>query len=520
MNMVPGRLACALTLLALAACGGGSGGGGPGGPGGPPPTPVHGTLLQDPPHFVALVSAPDLLLNLGATSVQALAVLAVAPVCDVAIFHLEYETLGGAGEATTASGALMVPVGIDAICNGARPIVLYAHGTSTDRNFDISDLLVQKNAEGTVLAALFASQGYIVVAPNYAGYDTSMLAYHPFINAAQQAGEMMDILSAARTALPDAQGVLASDGGRLFITGYSEGGYVAMATHRAMQAAGMTVTASAPMSGPYAIAAFDDAVFGGEVNGGAPISATLLITGYQRAYGDIYVNPTDIFAPQYAGGIASLLPSTSTRSEIYAAGELPANAVFDPTPPAPQFAGLTPATSPANLAEVFALGFGAGNLIVNGYRLQYLLDAQANPDGGWPSATTGVPSASAGLALRQAAARNDLRNWVPTAPVLLCGGDSDPQVFWFNTLLIQSYWEANSPGLTSYQVLDIDGGALTGGPDSALMTAFAVAKAAVAAQAIAQGATDGGAAAVLEAYHAELVAPFCAAAVESFFSSQ
>jgi poly(3-hydroxybutyrate) depolymerase len=504
-------------LLALAACGGGSGNSGSSGPA---PTPEHGSLLQDPPHIVSLISAPNLLLNLGATSVQALAALAVAPICDVAVFHLEYETQGGAGEATTASGALMVPVGLDSRCQGPRPIILYAHGTSTDRNFDISDLLVQKNAEGIVLAVLFASQGYIVVAPNYAGYDTSTLDYHPFINAAQQSGEMMDILSAARTALPDAQNVIASDNGQLFITGYSEGGYVAMATHRAMQAAGMTVTASAPMSGPYAIAAFDDAVFGGEVNGGAPISATLLINSYQRAYSDIYVNPTDIFAAQYAGGIATLLPSTSTRSEIYAAGELPPDAVFDPSPPAPQFASLTPATTPANLAEVFALGFGAGNLIINSYRLQYLLDEQANPDGGWPSVTTGVPSTSAGLALRQASARNDLRNWVPKAPVLLCGGDSDPQVFWFNTQLIQSYWEASAPGLTSYRVLDIDAGALTGGPDSALTTAFAVAKAAIAAQAIADGATDGGAAAVLEAYHAELVAPFCAAAVELFFSGQ
>jgi len=516
MNTVPRRLTLALTLLALASCGGG----GSGGSSSPPPGPVHGTLLQNPPHFVALVSAPDLLLNLDATSLQALAALAVAPVCDVAVFHLEYTTLGGAGEATTASGALMVPVGINSICHGARPIVLYAHGTSTDRNFNIADLLVQKNAEGTVLAALFASQGYIVVAPNYAGYDTSTATYHPFLNANQQAGEMIDILAAARIALPAAQSVLASDDGRVFITGYSEGGYVAMATHRAMQAAHMTVTASAPMSGPYAIAAFDDAVFGGEVNGGSPISATLQITGYQRSYSDIYTSPTDVFAAQYAGGIESLLPSASSRSAIYAAGELPQDALFDPSPPAPQFAGQTPATSPANLAEVFALGFGAGNLITNAYRLQYLLDAQAHPDGGWPTVTTGVPTGSAGLALRQAATRNDLRNWVPTAPVLLCAGDSDPQVFWLNTQLMQSYWAATSPASMNYRVLDIDAGAFSGGPDNALTTAFATAKAAVAADAIAQGATDGGAAAVLEAYHAELVAPFCAAAVESFFSSQ
>ena len=50
---------------------------------------------------------------------------------------------------------------------------------------------------------MFAAQGYIVVAPNYAGYDISTLGYHPFLNADQQSGEMMDILAAARTALPN-----------------------------------------------------------------------------------------------------------------------------------------------------------------------------------------------------------------------------------------------------------------------------------------------------------------------------
>jgi len=49
---------------------------------------------------------------------------------------------------------------------------------------------------------------------------------------------------------------------------------------------------------------------------------------------------------------------------------------------------------------------------------------------------------------------------------------------------------------------------------------LAVAKALVAASAIAQGATDGGALAVDEAYHATLVAPFCFAAVKSYFSIQ
>jgi hypothetical protein len=47
-----------------------------------------------------------------------------------------------------------------------------------------------------------------------------------------------------------------------------------------------------------------------------------------------------------------------------------------------------------------------------------------------------------------------------------------------------------------------------------------VAKDLVAAAAVAQGATDGGFEAVLEDYHAGLVAPFCLDAAQEFFSSR
>ena len=292
------------------------------------------------------------------------------------------------------------------------------------------------------MAALFASQGYIVVAPNYAGYDSSTLPYHPYLVADQQSKDMIDALTAARSALPTAAAPATADSGRLFITGYSQGGYVAMATHRAMQAAGMTVTASAPMSGPYAMAAFVDAVFSGRVSSGATVSATLLITAYQKAYGNIYSVPADVFEAKYASGIESLLPSTTARSVLYAQGKLPKDAMFSATPPDPAFADVTPATTPANLAPIFARGFGADPLIQNSFRLSYLLDAQANPDGGWPTTTTGIAAATPGVRLRQALKQNDLRNWTPTAPTLLCGGNADPTVFWFNTQLMQGYWAA------------------------------------------------------------------------------
>lgn len=481
--------------------------------------PTPGMLLQNPPQLMSSFSAASLLANLTGVSsqqLQQLMSLVGTPVCDIAVYHIEYETLGGAGEATTASGALMVPSGSGADCTGPRPIVLYAHGTSTDRGFNIADLSNEENAEGLFLAAVFASQGYIVVAPNYAGYDTSTLPYDAFLVAEQQSTDMIDALLAARSALPAAGAPSTTDGGKLFITGYSQGGYVALATHRAMQAAGMAVTAAAPMSGPYALAAFVDAVFAGQVDGGAPVVATMLFTSYQNSYGNIYANTTDVFAPQYATGIDTLLPTTMTRSELYAAGKLPEYALFSLTPPAAAYAGITPATAPADLAPVFALGFGTGNLITNSYRLAYLTDAQSNPDGGFPTLTTDVPAATPGLAMRAALKQNDLRNWLPTSPVMLCGGDQDPEVFWLNAQLEQDYWLSQAPTPPS-TVLDLDAPIATAVPYATLKTEFEAAKAAIAAAAIAQGATDDGYAAVETAYHSTLVPPFCLSAVKSLF---
>ena len=266
-------VACSL----LSACGSGNDKSAAGGVSGPPP---RGTLLHKPPDKLASYSPSDLISRLGVSDVnKAFIDLALSPVCAVDVYQIKYETVGAKGEDTTASGALMVPVGLDPKCLGARPIALYAHGTVPNKSFNIADLTRADNAEGVATGAVLAGQGYIVVAPNYAGYDTSTLGYHAYLNADQQSKDTIDALAAARSALPVISSPTVTDSGKLFITGYSQGGYVAMATHKAMQAAGMTVTASAPMSGPYALSAFGDAIFRGNVSMGAVVNLTLLLTG-------------------------------------------------------------------------------------------------------------------------------------------------------------------------------------------------------------------------------------------------
>jgi hypothetical protein len=470
--------------------------------------------MQSPPPRITSMTAADFTAILTAKSASLLQ-LAGAPVCGVDVQYIKYGTVGGAGEATDASGALMVPTGSNAKCTGSRPIVVYSHGTNITKSYNLANFADDTNpafSEAVLLAALYAAQGYIVVAPNYAGYDSSSLSYHPYLNADQQSKEMIDILAAAKKALPTLISPTTASA-KLFITGYSQGGFVAMAAHRAMQAAGIPVTASAPMSGPYALAAQSDATFYGNVNAGGTIFSPMIFTSFQKAYGNLYTSPSDIYEAAYATGIETLLPGAYDFTTVVTSGKLPQLALFSNTPPAPAFAAITPPTGTGATDALFAMGFGPNNLIKNSARAAYLADAMANPDGVVPAFTTGAPSATAKNPIRIAGAKNDLRGWTPAAPVLLCAGNGDPTVFYsINTALMKALWGALPAGLVT--VLDVDS-AVTGATDP-----FAAAKMGFAAtkQAMAVAAGANAAATVTAAYHGTLVPPFCNAAARGFFS--
>ena len=489
--------AAAIPILLLTACGGGTN------TSTVNPSPAEGGLIQSPPPRTVSVNASDFTGMLGASaSGQGLLALATGDAtaktslkCGVDVYYMQYATVDGAGKATTASGALMVPTGPNGTSLGKRPIILYAHGTETLKSYNMANLLDPVDDRIPMVAAMFAANGYIVVAPNYAGFDSSPLPYHPYLNAAQQSQDMIDALTAARTAL--ASGTLFAsapmDNGKLFITGYSEGGHVAMATHRALQAAGQTVTASAPCSGPYALAAMGDAIVFGDVDFGATGFVPMVFSNFHNSYkgtpgDDIYNltgNSTDAYEAAWATGIDTLFPGPVAVETMIGNGTYPM-ATFNSTPPsaaeiaagiaadsswmpaaaAPTItAGLTglfPTITPPTggpEAALFAIGFaGTGqHLLRNDYRAAYMADALLNPDGVVPTPTaTHAPAATPMHPLRKAFARNDLRGWAPTAPMLMVGGHNDPEVFYpINTSTMAALW-AKDPYVQT--PVDIDPG--------------------------------------------------------------
>ncbi len=529
MRSTKSLVLAALAGLVLAACGGGSSS-----TTGANTSGTRGQLIYNPPYRFASVDAAAFAASLTAQGATGAALLTLAgpPVCGIDFHYLQYYTVGGAGEATSASGALMVPTGAAAICTGKRPIVLYAHGTTFQRSYNIADPTNPNNpaaSELGLIAALFAAHGYIVVAPNYAGYDSSPLPYHPWLNADQQSKDMIDALTAARSALGKIPAATPLDGGKLFITGYSQGGHVAMATHRAMQAAalagapGMTVTASAPMSGPYALEAFGDAILFGQVNIGSTLFFPLLTTGFQHAYKNVYTATTDVYSTTYATGIDTLLPGSLSEEQLFTQGKLPQSALFDSTTPVTGNATLDAELAvPAN--PLFAAGFGNPFLINNSVRVAYALDVVASPDGALAASPppAGAPLATSPMyPLRQDLKLNDLRNdlgtghpFVPLAPTLLCGGANDPTVFFLNAQIMQAFWQPIMQALSLppalVTVLNVDNPTPNPlDPFAPLEVGFTTTYGALV--------TAEGAQMAITQYHTT-VAPFCTAAARGFFS--
>ncbi len=467
----------ALTAAVLTACGGGGGDVAPG-----PAidlTTARGTLVANPP--VVLASFPTAVdfKNVLNSSASGKGLLQVAgdPKCGINFHYMEYNTVGAVGEATNATGGIMVPQGTDPACTGPRPVLLYSHGTTVEKSYNIAS---PSNGEAGLVAAMYAAQGWIVVTSNYAGYDASRLSYHPYLVAEQQSNDMIDALRAARKAFA---AVGANDSGKLFLSGYSQGGHVSMATHKAMQtnyASEFKVTASGNMSGPYSLTNTLKTVYSGGVNAGASVFTPLILTAWQKAYGNLYTTPSDVYEAAYATGIETLMPGPLTFNQLFTTGKLPTKL----------FATGALVTADPSLNALFASGVGTPNLIKESYR-QAVLTNPNNP--AWV-----------------AAAKNDLLGFIPSRPIAMCYGAQDPTVFGSNTTdAARAFAIHGAQTLTSTFNLEDP---ITVGPT--LAGAFASAKASAAADPT-LGASP--AERVLGAYHGSLVPPFCNIAIRTYF---
>jgi len=120
-------------------------------------------------------------------------------------------------------------------------------------------------------------------------------------------------------------------------------------------------------------------VFYGEVNGGATVPLPCYSV-HTRLYMAISTRTPRMYSSrQYADGIQDPAAEHHAAQPTLRAGKLPEYALFSLTPPAPEFASMTPPDEPFESRRGVCARIWRWQSAANSYRLAYLGDAQAHP---------------------------------------------------------------------------------------------------------------------------------------------
>jgi hypothetical protein len=207
-------------------------------------------------------------------------------------------------EPSIATGNLSVPRK-----SGRLPTVAYLHGTSVSfydapSNPNVSGEFNEngESFDGPPSSAIFAGGGFVYIAPDYLGLGDSTVARHRYFHAATEASSAVDLLAASRHVLASLR-VHRSD--ELFTFGFSQGGHAALALHRALQSAGVEVTATAAVGGVFDVERFFLSSIANETTVTLPLYVSYILLAYDDIY-DVYGQPSDVFRRPFAATVPGL----------------------------------------------------------------------------------------------------------------------------------------------------------------------------------------------------------------------
>ena len=227
---------------------------------------------------------------------------------DVQIWEITYETLYK-GSNIVASGMAYIPLG-----DGEEfSYLTFARGTIAANNEAPSELSMVDIQ--TFLFAAMASTGLITVVPDLIGFGSSKEIMHPYYVEETSALAVIDGLRAVRELLKQEE--INSDE-ELYLSGYSGGGYVTMATHKYIEDYDLEyfdLKASFPAAGGYDMKGVRDFFFDQEVYE-TPYFMAYIAESY-RTYYDIDTSlAQQIFNEPYAQRIINIFDGLSDGSQI------------------------------------------------------------------------------------------------------------------------------------------------------------------------------------------------------------
>lgn len=321
---------------------------------------------------------------------------------SVEALSVNYYSIDMQGNMIPVSGALFIPQQVSDL-----PLLSIQHGTETKRD-RVASVSPNNSVEG-IFGLLTASMGYMSLVPDYPGFGISTMN-HPYMHAASLIPSVVDLMLASKQFAVDNQITL---NGQVFLTGYSEGGFVSLITQKQIEEYyknDFILTAVAPMSGPYDLKGTFDTIFqSGEYI--TPAYGAYCFSAYNEIYG--WNRLSDMVNEPYASNLPGIFNGSMMWGEVL--DELPASFT---------------------------------DLIKPSFR-------QAYNDG-------------SEVAIISAISENTILDWSPQTPLHFIHGDADAVVPYQNTLT--AIEKLSAKGAVDIQLTAIPGGThVSSGPEAIIL---------------------------------------------------
>lgn len=219
-----------------------------------------------------------------------------SPAIDV--YRVKYRSRGLNGKPVILSGMVALPKG-----GAPKGTVIFYHGTTSDPTYVPSRYNCTDSPEEVQHATIdFCSGGYAVFAPDYLGLGDGP-GFHPYPLGSINCWSGIDMIEAGRAL---AAKLNFSIGEHLFVTGYSEGGAVAMWAIRMLDhSTQYSLTAGAPLSGPYDLSGSQMKLLLSNQSSPLNLAAIIFFGSYfaisiQKNFPEYDINLADYFAPSFA----------------------------------------------------------------------------------------------------------------------------------------------------------------------------------------------------------------------------
>ena len=148
-----------------------------------------------------------------------------------------------ANKSIQTSGLVAIPDNAETLKNRALPVLSYQHGTVYGKNEVPS--VPNESPETQLMLAQFGGQGYVVIGADYFGMDSAPEPEGYMVKASHQQASY-DMLLASQSVLNH----LKVNTDQLFLSGWSQGGFVTMAFLEKLEKEGIPVSAAATASAP------------------------------------------------------------------------------------------------------------------------------------------------------------------------------------------------------------------------------------------------------------------------------